>query len=219
MLDDLYKVKYKGGISLSLVIDSSQIFIKDLTCKLCEDLAWDINLCLYCDTVYCNVCISKWLKRRRNCLECKSEYVGQKLQKTMNDIVNERVLLKCLYYKNGCSQAVKYKDFFSHLNKCRFTKTLSPSKKLRSSYSKEKTFLTKSTLLEKTNLSKSVSNKESLFTSSIKSDSSKLLNCSVCKGSYYTEEINSHNNFNCIRRLNSTNYEELKSKIMIKKVK
>jgi hypothetical protein len=214
MLDDLYKVKYKGGISLSLVVETSHIFIKDLMCKLCGDLAWDINLCLYCDTVYCNVCISRWLKRKRHCLECKSEYVGQKLQKTMNDIVNEKVMLKCLYYNNGCSKAVKYSDFFSHLNKCKFTKTLSPAKSLRSSYSKEKNFLTKNSQLDKTNLSKSISNKDSLYISSIKSDTSKLLNCSVCKGSYNVEEFNSHNNFSCVRKLNNTNYEELRSRIV-----
>ena len=209
MLEDLYKAKYRGGISTNLIVESSKHLINDLLCKLCGDLSYETCLCLYCDSVYCNVYISRWLKRHKTCPECKAEYVNEKLQKTINDILNDKVFLKCLYYNNGCKKIVKYKDFFLHLRKCNFSRSFSPSKiRKQSPKIRGSNELSKSLNFRLINTINPLLHND--YKTSINNQNN-IIKCSICELNFNYQEYNNHNNSLCLRKLNLTDYEELKS--------
>ena len=118
------KEKYINCIS-NIYYDRENVIEKDidisnLICPICYNILKQPRFCSLNNNShsYCKEFIDKYLKINNKCPICKNNFEN----KIKNEIENEfdKLEFKCLFYKEGCDEVVKYLEYFNHIHTCKY---------------------------------------------------------------------------------------------------
>ena len=98
----------------------NEIDISNLICPICYNILKQPRFCSSNKNShsFCKECIDKYLEINNKCPICKNIFEN----KIKNEIENEldKLEFKCLFYKEGCNEVVKYLEYFSHIYSCKY---------------------------------------------------------------------------------------------------
>ena len=96
--------------------------ILDLTCPICLNILDNPKSCSEKKNShsFCKQCIDQSLKNKKICPLCKSDF-EYKNNTLIEKLLFEQVF-KCPFAIYGCKDIINYKNYFSHINECKFKK-------------------------------------------------------------------------------------------------
>ena len=119
------KYKYFNCISNINYYDRENLLEKDidisnLICPICYNILKQPRFCSSNINSYsfCKEYIDKYLITNNKCPICKNNFEN----KSKNEIENElhKLEFKCLFYKEGCNEVVKYLEYFNYIHTCKY---------------------------------------------------------------------------------------------------
>ena len=87
-------------------------------CIICSNVATNPQMCSKCEHIYCNNCITLWLKSNNYCPYKCDDKNEMKLNKLHASIKNVYLALKVKCSIPGCNEVVCIRDLFKHENFC-----------------------------------------------------------------------------------------------------
>jgi hypothetical protein len=106
-------------ISLDSVKHDKFTSIEDYKCLICDGLVYDSVKCSTCETLFCDYCISSWLKQDRgnSCPICRN-FSKTDLSKIERNTLNKFILI-CPFGKDNCN-GLRYEELKPHIYSCEY---------------------------------------------------------------------------------------------------
>jgi len=97
-------------------LSEKDIDISNLICPICNYILKQPRFCSSNNNShsFCKEWIDKYLETNNNCSICKNNFEN----KSKNEFENElrKLEFKCVFYKEGCNEVVKYYEYFNHIH-------------------------------------------------------------------------------------------------------
>jgi hypothetical protein len=94
--------------------------IEEYICSICISLVNSPKMCEKCESVFCEVCITKWKLENLTCPNCNLNFKETKIQKTVKNILN-KIEIECPN-SNLCISQLTVEKLADHIENCQYTK-------------------------------------------------------------------------------------------------
>ncbi len=119
------------GIDRKYLINKNLFEISaNFICCYCEMIAFDPKVCKKCKSVSCLKCV----ETKINCKKCNFILGSNLVQFSNRELaVLNAFKLRCPNLQLGCTDISVYKDFFNHVNSCKYNKQGKEEPKIKES--------------------------------------------------------------------------------------
>jgi len=107
-------------------IDPDRLLSKEvdegLVCSICTDILDDPIMIDDCEHAFCRQCIHHWYRMNKTCPQDRKRFTENKLVKIPRYMQNHlnALMLKCFFYKNGCTYTSRLEAMDAHKMNCLF---------------------------------------------------------------------------------------------------
>lgn len=95
-----------GGISQEQLSENHKTIGNDKICSICLEIVLNPVMCSKCENLFCNDCITKFLKNSNKCPN-RCFFIEKEKNRMLKNIL-DILEFKCFYFKNGCSKIIPY---------------------------------------------------------------------------------------------------------------
>ena len=87
--------------------------IDEFICMICENVIEDMVSCDECESLFCSLCIMKWMKSKKNCPNCKETFQKGKVPRKVKNML-DKTKFYCQYTVDGCKGTFTYETKEAH---------------------------------------------------------------------------------------------------------
>ena len=115
------EIPHESGISHERIFNSNENekTLQRLVCGICLNLLWKPVSCSNCQSLFCNLCITKWLNEDNRTCPNRCIFVKMNTPPVVNQYLSD-LEVKCKNESKGCKSIVGYDQLEKHEKECEF---------------------------------------------------------------------------------------------------